>query len=211
VNAAAFLDRFASAWPAVALDRETLPFHLGALVESRLISHVFGVMPEACGLFPIVAACFALLRSGSLVQTHGELTSRDGDQTDQRFEKRRGAVLIVDDDENSRWAARTLLEANGFETFEAINGKAALELMFSIEEPALVILDLQMPIMTGSELLEIMRSYERLERVPVLICSAAPPEEPIDEERVVEYLRKPYESAELVAMVRARVATPTPT
>lgn len=117
-------------------------------------------------------------------------------------------MVIVDDDENSRWAVRTLLEANGFFIFEATNGKAALELMFSIEEPALVILDLQMPIMSGPELLTMMRSYERLARVPVLICSAAPPDEPIEEVRVVEYLRKPYEGDDLVAMVKARVSSP---
>ncbi len=133
------------------------------------------------------------------------MTSARESQASGGAEKRGGSIVIVDDDENSRWVARTLLEANGFSIFEATNGKAALELMFSIDEPALVILDLQMPIMSGPELLTIMRSYERLERVPVLICSASPPGGPFDEPRVVDYLRKPYDGAELVAMVRARV------
>ena len=134
-----------------------------------------------------------------------EVTARERHPESERVERRGGSVVIVDDDENSRWAVRSLLEANGFSILEATNGKAALELMFSIDEPALVILDLQMPIMTGAELLEMMRAYERLASVPVLICSAAPPEVPLEEPRVVEYLRKPYDSADLLAMVQARV------
>lgn len=113
--------------------------------------------------------------------------------------------MVVDDDDGSRWAVRAVLEANGFSVFEATNGKAALELMFSIEEPALVILDLAMPIMSGVELLTTMRSYDRLSGVPVLICAAELPNVPLEEPRVVEYLRKPYDAAELVEMVRAHV------
>jgi CheY-like chemotaxis protein len=80
-------------------------------------------------------------------------------------------VLVVDDDEETRGAVRDLLAENGLCVTEAVNGRAALDILTSGEKPTLVVLDLDMPVMSGLELLDIMRRYERLSRVPVVVLS----------------------------------------
>src|SRR5688572_14201485 len=80
-------------------------------------------------------------------------------------------VLVVDDDDDDRSAMRDVLEDEGFVVFEARDGQKALDLMTSAVNPSLVILDLAMPVMSGGELVEVMKRYHRLSQVPVLVVS----------------------------------------
>ena len=61
-------------------------------------------------------------------------------------------ILTVDDDDDTRQYFKTVLENNGYNVIEASNGRLGVEAVKS-ENPDLVLLDLMMPEMTGSEAL----------------------------------------------------------
>ena len=79
-------------------------------------------------------------------------------------------VLIVDDDTLARIALKTMIEWNehGFDLIgEAGNGKEALKLIHE-GNPDIVLLDIQMPVMDGLELLQILRNMNNAPKVVVL-------------------------------------------
>jgi CheY-like chemotaxis protein/anti-sigma regulatory factor (Ser/Thr protein kinase) len=78
------------------------------------------------------------------------------------------SILVVDDNPMDRRVACSLLEAEGWETLSAENGKAALE-RISRQQPDLVLSDLQMPIMDGLELVQQMVSLHP--DVPVVVMT----------------------------------------
>jgi CheY-like chemotaxis protein len=108
-----------------------------------------------------------------------------------------GSVLIVDDDELIRETLRDLVEMAGCSALVAANGKEALRVMAE-HRPCLVILDLLMPVMTGNELLEVMRREPALAEVPVVISTSAPDRAPPG----VPIIRKPIDIDVLMEWVR---------
>ena len=84
----------------------------------------------------------------------------------------KGPILIVDDDPQIRESHRKLMEDNlpGYPVRLAEHGEAALEAMAQ-ETPALVLLDLVMPDMSGNDVLDRMREDSNLRQVPVIILS----------------------------------------
>lgn len=117
----------------------------------------------------------------------------------------RARILVVDDNEEVRSAVRELLEENGFLVSEARNGRVALDLIISERAPSLVILDLVMPVMSGTELLDIMDRYERLSRLPVLVFSACRKSTIRQGRPMVGFVSKPCNADALVATVKACV------
>jgi signal transduction histidine kinase/AraC-like DNA-binding protein len=83
-----------------------------------------------------------------------------------------GPILIVDDDPQICESHRKLLEENleGYPVRLAESGEAALEAM-SEETPALVLLDLVLPNLSGADVLDRMRADSKLRQVPVIILS----------------------------------------
>ncbi len=111
-------------------------------------------------------------------------------------------VLVVDDEPPIRKLLRMGLTAQGYQTLEASNGKAALELLG--QSPDLIILDLGLPDAQGLELLRTMRG--RNESVPIVVLSSRG-----DEAGKVQaldlgaddYVTKPFGMDELLARMRA--------
>ena len=97
-----------------------------------------------------------------------------------------GCILIVDDDELIRETLQELVEMVGCSALVAANGKEALQVMAK-HRPCLVIVDLLMPVMTGNELLEAMRSDPALAKIPVVVSTSAPDRAPPG----VPIIRKP--------------------
>lgn len=119
-------------------------------------------------------------------------------------EKSHEPILVVDDDDDTRELVRNLLEADGYVVIEAKNGKAALDALVSkpTTEPCLILLDLEMPIMSGWEFLAIVKSYARLARIPVVIVSGTEPHaETLARQAVAAWIRKPCPPEQLASIV----------
>ncbi len=82
-------------------------------------------------------------------------------------------VLIADDDPNTRLLVRTVLSHAGHRVIEARNGSQALE-SARAELPALILLDLSMPGMSGAELLRALRSDSSTKSTSVALYTATP-------------------------------------
>ena len=109
----------------------------------------------------------------------------------------KGRVLIADDEKNMRWVLSQALEAEGYEVFEAADGKEALTAVAE-HEPEIVILDHKMPAPDGMEVLRRLRSKGH--RFPVIMLTAHGNVQTAVEAMKAganEYLTKPFDLDEL--------------
>ena len=81
-------------------------------------------------------------------------------------------VLVVEDDPAARDATRRLLEKLGLTVAEASNGLEGLRWLDANNAPALILLDLMMPVMDGFEFLEELQRRPALADVPVVVLTA---------------------------------------
>jgi two-component system sensor histidine kinase/response regulator len=85
--------------------------------------------------------------------------------------RNRSTILIIEDDEAVRQTLVDMLALNGFQTATASDGTAGFAAAKS-QTPALIITDIEMPGMTGFELLEQFGRDELLRTIPVIVISA---------------------------------------
>jgi len=113
-------------------------------------------------------------------------------------------VLIVEDNEKNTKLFRDVLQAAGYVTLEAATGEDAIELAVA-HEPALVLMDVQLPGIDGVETLGRLRGDERTATIPVVALTAQAMSG--DRERFLDvgfdgYLSKPIDIVELIQAVR---------
>ena len=116
-------------------------------------------------------------------------------------------VLIVEDDPDIAEGLRYNLEREGLETRVALTGEKGLQAALDARNPpALVILDLMLPGMSGTELCRRLRREPATRRTPIIMLTARTSEA----DRVAgldlgadDYISKPFSVRELMARVRA--------
>ena len=113
-------------------------------------------------------------------------------------------ILICDDEQDIVSALKIYLEAEGYRTFAAANGKEALELL-DREDIHLVLLDIMMPVLDGVSALSRLREFSN---VPVILLTAKSE----DTDKVLglnigadDYITKPFNPVELLARVRSQL------
>ena len=112
-------------------------------------------------------------------------------------------IMIVDDEAGVRELLRDTLKIAGFETVEADNGMSALTVLRS-HKPDLIIIDINMPLMDGFELVERLRATGDL--VPVLMLTARNDQQDISRGLTLgadDYVVKPFGLEELILRVKA--------
>ena len=116
----------------------------------------------------------------------------------------REQVLVVEDNETSMKLFRDVLLATGYRPLEATTASQAFELAAE-QEPALVLMDIQLPDFDGVEALRRLRADERTAETRVIALTAQAMEG--DRERFLAagfdgYLSKPVDITDFVATVR---------
>ena len=84
-------------------------------------------------------------------------------------------VLVVDDDEDAQRVTRAVLEEGGYKVVVARDGREAVQqLVTSGILPGAIVLDSVMPVMDGGAVVRVLRSYNRLATIPIILHSAYP-------------------------------------
>lgn len=83
-------------------------------------------------------------------------------------------ILIVDDDADARDSLALAFAGEAFEVTTARDGQDALNRLEAGLRPAVIVLDLHMPVKSGSDLAAHLRAYPELAAIPVVGCSADP-------------------------------------
>lgn len=115
-------------------------------------------------------------------------------------------VLVVDDEPHIGRIIRTRLEQAGFTVLLAEHGAEALSHLESAPAVALVLLDLMLPGMSGTEILRILRGDNRWRHLPCIVLTAAGQDAQLREVEslgVSEIMTKPFSPRRLLERVRA--------
>lgn len=120
-------------------------------------------------------------------------------------------ILIVEDDPDIRASLRAVLEMEGYEVDDAAHGRAALDLLQGGTcNPAVIVCDLEMPVMDGWQLRKELRKNPRLSRIPLIIASTVTLGVARLRARLTAsaFLRKPVDVRELLKVVARLAALP---
>ncbi len=113
-------------------------------------------------------------------------------------------ILVIDDEPQIRRVVRHALETDGARLIEAATGREGLDLA-AAERPALIVLDLGLPDMTGADVCRDVRGWSA---APILVLSARHSD--VEKAALLDlgaddYLTKPFSTIELQARVRAQL------
>ncbi|MCL6435991.1 MAG: EAL domain-containing protein [Leptolyngbyaceae cyanobacterium HOT.MB2.61] len=117
-------------------------------------------------------------------------------------------ILVIEDDPNVRTLILKLLQAEGFDTLSAEDGRTGVHLA-TIHEPDLIICDIMMSELDGYEVLSQLRQDSTTAAIPFIFLSAK--SERVDLRQGMElgaddYLTKPFKRTELLGAIAARLA-----
>ncbi len=81
-------------------------------------------------------------------------------------------ALVVDDNDNNLLLEKDLLEIAGFEVFEAKDASSGIALARK-ERPDVIIMDVRLPDIRGSEAALLLRGYEETRTIPIIFVTAS--------------------------------------
>ncbi len=112
-------------------------------------------------------------------------------------------ILVIEDEREIALILKMRLEANGYEVLEAFDGKDGLESAKSWS-PDLILLDLVLPKMAGTQILNVLKGSDRYKHIPIIVVTGLT----LDTESIKScvakadsYFLKPFDSTELMATI----------
>lgn len=189
---------------------ENAPEPTPAVVASAVASEpVSGPNHVSSGRSPTASAV-----SDGLTIPAGAAEGRSGDgagrgasdaaDADEVLEQR--VALVVDDEPVARSVTCAILQADGYVTHEAADGAEAVAALGAGLLPSLIVLDLEMPVMGGRQVLDFIRGQLSTAGIPVIVLTGTA--DPTAEMALLDagandYLRKPIDAPRFLSRVRA--------
>jgi CheY-like chemotaxis protein len=118
-------------------------------------------------------------------------------------------ILLVEDDHQVRFLFSELLQFEGYEVVEAVDGVQALEMVRNSTPFGLVVLDYSLPNMDASEFVKIFRTLSGGVAPILLVSGWDNLAERAAELRVESYIQKPSDLDELMLLVQKHVPAPS--
>ena len=118
-------------------------------------------------------------------------------------------ILVAEDSASARAVLSTQLTGTGYRVVTATNGREALERLKG-DHPDVALVDIEMPELDGMEVLDVVIADPKLATIPVIFLTGRTSPEDVAEglsRGAHDYLRKPVDSSELVARLRAALRT----
>jgi CheY-like chemotaxis protein len=120
-------------------------------------------------------------------------------------------ILVVDDDPDIRDTLSEVLSEQGFEVRTAPNGREALRALRHGLSPALILLDVMMPVMDGWQFRAEQLRAPELASIPVVLLSAhSNVRDMADRTKASGVLKKPLRLKDLLAMLKRALEAPAP-
>lgn len=122
--------------------------------------------------------------------------------------QREGTILLVEDDPGIRESIADCLSFEGYTVAHAANGEEALQYLHRSPRPRVLIVDLVMPVMNGTQFLARLRADPDLKDLPVVLMTAAMPSPTTAFPEADEYLAKPFDLGDLLHVVERYCGEP---
>jgi CheY-like chemotaxis protein len=113
-------------------------------------------------------------------------------------------ILVVDDEPNIVKMVKSRLEANGYQVVSAFSGQECL-LRAKTEMPDIIVLDIMMPGMDGTQVGQILKLDAATKNIPIIFLTCLVEENEVPKQHVVAgniILAKPFKAEELLAMIK---------
>ena len=115
-------------------------------------------------------------------------------------------ILIIDDSELVLAMAKDALEQAGYQVLTATNGIEANRFIFSREKPALIIMDIMMPMLDGNKKAKLLKENEVSKDIPILLLSSKSEQEMrqlVTEAGANGFILKPFTPSGITSGVQA--------
>ena len=158
------------------------------------------------GMRSIAEAALEHIRAGRTTDAEVERALGRSPEKTATADVPREQILVVDDDKVSRTMARALLERSGYRVTEAADGVQALDAVSNGTRFSLMVLDLDMPRLSGPAVLTQIRSSLTNAGMPVVVLTgSSDPEAEVElmDAGADDYIRKPLDPRRFIARVKA--------
>lgn len=184
---------------------------LGLAISKGIIERLGGTIHCRSVLGEGTVFTVTLDFEAKFVEEEGNQAQSDSMVTKQDNPLQKGRILVVDDDIVNQLIMKKHLELEGYDIEIASNGKEAVDRVQQSKAYDLIVMDVQMPIMSGVEATDIIRRLHQKKRIPIVALTALALNE--DKRNIQKhdfdlYISKPVELEKLTRIVERLVKKP---